>query len=242
MIREVFAILCSERMELGLVGELTIDFTQEIKRLSASGIAERIREVTNSLSPRVDEEAEWGTIHLKPVEVSQEFERTRLYSPEFLEKVFGTDLELDGFDGICVVAANDSSPEVDRAELPLLLKWTSNSPAAQQSKMQTIKNLWIEAVDQIPTGEAGLIYLAYEEGHRPSLADARTEGIRDFVENMYFKRRAISIPMTVISRLYPNVALEGRPDFIESTIPLARGGWDNFKYWTQEMPTRVFTF
>ena len=169
-------------------------------------------------------------------------ERTRLYSPEFLEKVFGTDLELDEFDGICVVAANDSSPEVDRAELPLLLKWTSNSPAAQQSKMQTIKNLWIEAVDQIPTGEAGLIYLAYKEGHRPSLADARTEGIRDFVENMYFKRRAISIPMTVISRLYPNVVLEGRPDFIESTIPLARGGWDNFKYWTQEMPTRVFTF
>ena len=242
VIREVFAILCSERMELGLVGELTIDFTQELKRLSASGIAERIREVTNSLSPRVDEEAEWGTIHLKPVEVSQEFERTRLYSPEFLEKVFGTDLELDEFDGICVVAANDSSPEVDRAELPLLLKWTSDSPAAQQSKMQTIKNLWIEAVDQIPTGEAGLIYLAYEEGHRPSLADARTEGIRDFVENMYFKRRAISIPMTVISRLYPNVVLEGRPDFIESTIPLARGGWDNFKYWTQEMPTRVFTF
>ena len=242
VIREVFALLCSERIELGLVGELTIDFTQEIKDLSASGIVERIRKATNSLSPYVNEEAEWGTIHLRPVEVSQEFERTRLYSPEFLEKVFGTDLESDEFDGICVVAANDGFPEVDRAELPLLLKWTSNSLTAQQSKMQTIRNLWIEAVDQIPADEAGLIYLAYEEGHRPSLADARTNGIREFVGNMYFKRPEISIPMTVISRLYPNVVLEGRPDFIESTIPLASGGWNNFNYWTQKMPTRVFTF
>lgn len=179
MIREVFAILCSERMELGLVGELTIDFTQELKRLSASGIAERIREVTNSLSPRVDEEAEWGTIHLKPVEVSQEFERTRLYSPEFLEKVFGTDLELDEFDGICVVAANDSSPEVDRAELPLLLKWTSDSPAAQQSKMQTIKNLWIEALTKYPPARRASFTWPTRRGtgHRWPMPGPRAFGI-----------------------------------------------------------------
>ena len=239
--REVFARLCADRKELGLVGELAIEFKQEIIGLPAAGIVESVRDITNSLSPYADKETGWGTLHLRPVAVSQEFERTRLYSPEFLERVFGTDLELDEFDGICGVAANDRFPEVERAELPFLLKWASNSPAALQGKLQTIKTLWIEAVNQIPTGEMGLIYLAYEEGHRPLLADARTDAIRELATTIYFKRQAIAVPMTVISRLYPNVVLEGRPDFIESTIPLAEGEWDNYKFWTQEMPTRVFT-
>ena len=148
---------------------------------------------------------------------------------------------MDEFDGICAVAANDSYPEVERAEFPFLLKWTSNSPTALERKLQTIKSLWVEAVDQIPTGEAGLIYLAYEEGHRPSLADVRTDAIRDLTKTIYFERRAISIPMTVISRLFPNVIYEGRPDFIESSIPLVEGEKDSYDFWAQEMPTRLFT-
>ena len=164
IIRDVFALLCAERKKLGLVGELAIDFTHEIVDLSADGIVENIRDVTDSLSPYAVKETEWGTIDLRPVEVSQEIERTRLYSPDFLKKVFGIDLEMDEFDGICVIAANDSYPEVERAELPFLLRWTSNSPAALERKLQTIKSLWVEAANQIPTGEVGLIYLAYEEG------------------------------------------------------------------------------
>ena len=232
VMREVFALLCAGRKELGVVGELAIDFKQEVIGIPAADIVEGIRDLTDSLFPYADKETKWGTIYLRPVAVSQEFERTRLYSPEFLARVFGTDLELDEFDGICAVVENARSPEVERAELPFLLKWTSNSPAALQRKLQTIKNLWIQAVDQIPTEEAGLIYLAYEEGHRPSLADARTDAIREHVNTIYFKRQAIAVPMTVISRLYPNVVLEGRPDFIESTIPLAEGGWDNYSFWT----------
>ena len=242
IMRRVFDTVCAERKKLGLVGELAIDFKQEISGLSASNIVEDVRGIANSLSPYASKEAEWGTIHLRPVEVSQEFERTRLYSPEFLGKVFGTDLEMDEFDGICAVAENNSYPEVERAELPFLLKWTSSSTAALARKLQTIRNLWVEAVDQIPTGEMGLIYLAYEEGHRPSLADARTDAVRELATTVYFKGRPIVVAMTVISRLFPNVTHEGRPDFIESTIPLAGGGWDNYNYWTQEMPTRVFTF
>lgn len=149
---------------------------------------------------------------------------------------------MDEFDGICAVVANAHCPVVERAELPLLLKWTSDSPAALGRKLQTVKSLWIQAMDQVPTGEMGLIYLAYEEGHRPSLADARTDAIRELASTIYFKRRLIAVPVTVISRLIPNVVLEGRPDFIENTIPLTEGGWDNFNFWIREMPTRVFAF
>ena len=241
VIRKVFAILCDEQEKLGLVGELAIDFEQEMINLPVSGIVESIRDITKSLSPYGAKETEWGAVHLKPVAVSQEFEHTCLYSPEFLERVFQINLELDEFDGICAVARNNRFPEVDRAELPFLMKWRSNSKAATEKKLQTIKYLWIQAVDQIPTGEAGLIYLAYEEGYRPLLADARTDAIRRLADTIYFKRRGIVIPMTLISRLFPNVILEGRPDLIESTIPLVQGDKDNYDFWTEEMPTRVFT-
>ena len=239
-IREVFSILCAEREELGLVGELAIDFEQELVNLPAASIVQSIRDMTRTLSPYAAEETEWGSIHLKATTVSTDFEPTRLYSPEFLHWVFGIDLELDDFDGICAIAKNSQFPVVDRAELPFLMKWTSNSEAARDRKLQTVRNMWIEAVDQIPTGEAGLIYLAYEEGHRPVLADARTDALRALVNDIYFKRRAIAVPMTVVSRLLPNIVLEGRPDLIESTIPLVDGEQNEFDFWTGEMPTRVF--
>ena len=240
VMREVFALLCAERRELGLIGELAITFNKEMINLSPTSIVEVVRNVTNSLSPYAHKDAEWGSVHLEPVDVSYEFDPTRLYSPDYLARVFGTNLELDEFDGICAVADNARFPVVERAELPFLLKWTSDSSVAKQRKMRTVKSLWIQAVNQIPTGEMGLIYLAYEEGHRPSLADARTDAIRQLASTIYFKRRAIAIPMTVISRLYPNVVREGRPDFIESAIPCVEGEWDSFNFWLQEMPTRVF--
>ena len=241
VIREVFAALSTEREELGLAGELSIDFRQEILHLPVAGIVQSIREMTKTLSPYATKETEWGTIQLKPVTVSKDIEATLLYSPQYLDSVFGIDLELDDFDGICAVDSNSRFPEVNRTDLPFLMKWTSNSEAAKERKLQTVLNLLVEAADQIPTGEAGLIYVAYEEGHRPSLADARTDAIRNMVETIYFKRRAISVPMTLISRLFPNIVLDGHPDLIESSIPLVQGDKENYDYWTQEMPTLVFT-
>ena len=73
------------------------------------------------------------------------------------------------------------------------------------------------------------------------MADARTDAIRDLVESIYFKRRAICVPMTVISRIYPNAVREGRPDLIENAIPLVDGDEDDYDYWSQKMPTLIFT-
>ena len=78
VMKEVFALLRAQRRELGLVGELTIDFKQEIIGFPAAGIVECIRDITNSLSPYAAKETEWGTIQLRPVDVSQE---VRTHSP-----------------------------------------------------------------------------------------------------------------------------------------------------------------
>ena len=241
IVRELFAILSTERVKLGLMGELTIDFREELVNLHAGGIAQDIRDMTKSLSPYGAQQTEWGTIGLKPVDTLSEFEPTPLYSPKYLEEVFGINLESDDFDGICVVARNDSSPIVGFAELPLLMKWSSNSKAAIKRKLQTVKSLWLEAVNQIPTGESGFIYLAYEEGHRPQLADERTDTLCDLATNIYFKRRAITVPMTIISRLIPNIISGGSPDLIENAILLVEGDRDNHAFFTSKFPTRVFT-
>ena len=139
--REVFALICAERKELGLVGELAITFRKEMIKLSPAEIIGAVRDCTNSLSPYAERETEWGSVRLRPVAVSQEFEPTRLYSPDCLKRVFDTDLELDEFDGICAVAANAHSPVVERAELPLLLKWTAGErfpgcPATENANRQ----------------------------------------------------------------------------------------------------------
>ena len=65
VMREVFARLCAERKELGLVGELSIEFKREVIGLPAAGIVESVRDITNSLSPYGAKEADWGTIHLR---------------------------------------------------------------------------------------------------------------------------------------------------------------------------------
>ena len=75
-----------------------------------------------------------GTVNLNPADVL----------------LFRDSLELGEFDGICAVSKNNQTPVVDRAELPFIMTWTSNSEAAKERKMQTIRTLWIEAVDQIP--------------------------------------------------------------------------------------------
>ena len=86
-IRELFATLCAQKEELALAGELAIDFRREIVDLPVNEIVQAIRAMTKSLSLYNTKETEWGSIHLKPVEVSMNFEPTRLYSPEYLERV-----------------------------------------------------------------------------------------------------------------------------------------------------------
>ena len=79
--------------KLGLIGELIIDFKQEMVNLPVAEIVQDVRDITKSLSLYATKEIEWGTIALRPVSISTTFESTRPYSPDFLENVFGVDLE-----------------------------------------------------------------------------------------------------------------------------------------------------
>ena len=125
-----------------------------------------------------------------------------------------------------------------KAELPFCLKWRQADPRCIDRKARSIVSLLAEAWEQIPTGEGGLIYVAFEDSLRPSVADRRTERIIELAGTLYFKQRR-AVPMRiVVNRLYPQPMDDGMPDLIESSIPLSVEQEDSLSAF---LPTSVYT-
>jgi hypothetical protein len=70
-------------------------------------------------------------------------------------------------------------------------------------------------------------------GGRPPIADARTRHILKTMEGSWH-HWFVRIPVTVISRLYPRPANEGRPDALPGS---AKGQ----EHWLTHLPWTVFT-
>jgi hypothetical protein len=101
----------------------------------------------------------------------------------------------------------------------------------------TDTSLWARAVQQIPDGEISFVYIAYPEGGRPVVADARTQYIIKSMEESWH-RWSVRVPVTVIDRLYPRSLGGGAPDLIESSLPGASKGKE---FWLTMFPSLVFT-
>jgi hypothetical protein len=122
--------------------------------------------------------------------------------------------------------------------MPLCLKWRSDSEEALTKKARGVTSLWADALKQIPDGEMGFIYIAYPEGARPALADARTRDILNGATESWWHRWSVRVPVTVVSRLYARSLGHGCPDLIESAIPGASEGCEVF---LTKLPYLVFT-
>ena len=120
---------------------------------------------------------------------------------------------------------------------PLCLKWRSESEEALLKKARGIKSLWADAIKQIPDGEVGFIYVAYPEGARAPVADARTRQIIKEL-NEVWHRWSVRVPATVVSRLYSRALGAGYPDLIENVLLAATQGEE---HWLTKLPQRVFT-
>ena len=134
--------------------------------------------------------------------------KTRLYSPEYLEHVFSWSAAQDDWDGLLCEVEPPGRIDVTTYTLPMCLKWRSESAEALTKKARGVTSLWADAVKQIPDGELGFVYIAYPEGSRPTLADARTRYILD-AAGQFWHRWSVRVPVTVISRLYAR-SLEAR--------------------------------
>jgi hypothetical protein len=177
----------------------------------------------------------WGGLSFRTLPYTLDLSRTRLFSPDYLHKVFGwrDAAEWDGLS--CEVDAADSI-FVRRVKGPRCLKWVSRSPTAILKKSRGVTTLWGRATQQISGGDLGFVYIAYPEGGRSIVADARTREIREACSR-WFHRWSILVGATLVNRLYPRALGIGMPDLIESTMPIVE---EHSEHLLGSMPSCVF--
>jgi hypothetical protein len=237
---DVFQILRSDPRSQRLVGDLRLVFSKDIDAVPTQDIVRDATDCLRKIDPYGSLETDWGTLDFVSLEVSSLLEHeTSLYSPYFLENVFGWNTQTTNYDGLCAIVKNDASRMTGRGELPFSLRWRAEATSAIERKARCVTSLLAEAVSQIPVGEGGFIYISYDDFHRAEVADRRTSRILQMARGFQIRERGVRPPMMiVISRLFPNSLGEGKPDLIESCLPLTT---EKENRWGGIMPGRVFT-
>jgi hypothetical protein len=143
--------------------------------------------------------------------------RTRMYSPNLLQAVFDWNSDIADFDGIICHVANAQEPVVDSVERPVGLIWSNLSERALQKRSWGPMSTINDALEQIPSGDFGIVYVAYQEGARAQMADQRLSDLSGWLKDMSH-RDDIRVPVCKVVRLYPRTLNDGGADLIESTV------------------------
>jgi hypothetical protein len=127
----------------------------------------------------------WGSFRIRRLPYFDTIPRTRLYSPDFISCVFGWHVLENEWDGLFCEVESPTKIMVNSYRMPLCLKWRSETEEALTKRSRGIGSLWTNAIKQIPPGEIGFIYIAYPEGGRPAIANARTRHILKTMEESW---------------------------------------------------------
>jgi len=216
---------------------LEVEFVEEIASVTFDVFTRAVQETIEQSRRRTPElQTSWGKIHIVSLPPSVDIPETKLYSPEMLRSVFGWSEEMLDWDGLVCEVTNPSGLIISRAFQPTCLKWRSVSPSVTAKRARGITSLYGSAVQQIPPGEMGIIYIAYPEFARAEVADART---RDILESDWYHSPHIRVPLVFVTRLYPRPVSDGLPDLIENVLKLL-ASWAPEDI-VEEFPSRVFT-
>ncbi len=128
---------------------------------------------------------------------------------------------------------------VDEIQESVALLWTNTSDRAISKRSWGPTDIFGDATNQIPPGEFGMIYVAYQEGTREQIADLRTQNFMERIRE-WRHSASIRIPISVLIRLYPRPLNEGQPDLIENAVYLVSGEYGEPAL-TSEFPAAVFT-
>lgn len=160
----------------------------------------------------------WGKVAYQESPARIDLPRaTRLYSPNMLQAAFDWNSDLAEFDGLLCRVSNSREPVVDSADRPVALLWSNVSEQALKKRSWGPMSVLTEALDQVPAGDFGIVYVAYQEGAREEMADRRTFGFADWLKEVRH-RNEIRVPLCKLVRLYPRALGDGVPDLIENTI------------------------
>lgn len=222
--------------QAALHGALEVRFRVPINRVEPSSFIQPIRAVLNQTTDLEPIATIWGEFAYRRLPLVGTVPYTRLYSPDFLQRVFGWSPADNDWDGLLCEVEPPTHILVRGFRLPFCLKWRSESPEALTKKARGVTSLWARAARQIPAGEFGFIYIAYPEGQRGKLADART-GYIIASSKEFWHRWSVHIPVTIIGRLYARPLGVGVPDLIENSLLLVSPGEE---HWLADLPSLVF--
>lgn len=216
-----------------------VTFSQEVSQVLAEEFSAALTPLCESQEHDVEAETSWGTFRVRRLPNIFELAETRVFSPYFLETVFDWNHVESDWDGLLCQISPTNAAWVNKVSWPRGMKWRCNADASLLKKARGLTSLWADAVQQIPAGEMGCVYIAYTEGMRSELADARTQHLLDSVQTKaLYHRASVSVPLTVINRLYPQALGNGGVELIESVIPMTLDGHD---FMVGDWPGRVFT-
>ena len=223
--------------ESGTHGSIEASFTVPVTSVPSGEFREAVVTALEARRPEDGISAKWGSVAFNPLPYRRTIFSSPLYSPNYLEQVFRWSPLQDQWDGLLCEVEPPPQITTELFTMPLCLKWRSESDIALIKKARGIMSLWGDAIKQIPDGDVGFVYIAYPEGSRPALADARTRHILDTMPKV-FHRWSVRVPATIVSRVYSRPLGDGRPDVIENVMLIAS---KEQEFWLKRLPTRIFT-
>jgi len=192
------------------------DFAGDIRALTPGAFSSAVEKLLASVTFATGTlELDWGVLRLVPLLPSLDFPETRLYSPLHLKTVFGWSEQETAWDGLICEVDDPGDLLVGRTNHPTGLKWRSSAVAFADKRARGIRPLYGAAVQQIPPGEMGIIYIAYPEFARADVADARTQHI---IDADWFHSIFVRAPLVLVNRLYPRPLGDGEPDLVENVL------------------------
>ena len=234
-VKSLFDAFLPEARKQDRYGSLEVTFLVEAKDVEPTTFLDAALAAVQTQDAVV--KAPWGNVVFRSLRYFSTVVPTRLYSADYLESAFRWQQQQKEWDGIYCDVEPPTEIIVGSFRSPLCMKWKCTNETAILKKSRGVSSLWNKAIKQVPPGEIGFVYIAYPEGPREEIADARTTHILETMADAWHTWY-IRVPVTVISRLYPRALHEGRPDLIENSLPGAAKGQE---HWLTEMPWMIFT-
>jgi hypothetical protein len=222
-----------------LPGVVALRLSSAFDRVTASDFedaAKRIRSAGGSLKSVA---YQWGAVTFTPSPRRVKLESTPLYSPYFLATVFGWDTDLPRADGIVCQVRSPRTFLVDEAREPFAITWNQDDTATRRRRVRGPVGKLGEAMQQVPLGEAAVIYLCYQEVDREEIADERMAVIKERLHEWELDR-PIHVPVVMVSRLVPRGVGHGAPDLIETGVRFTSQTMGD-PAWLGYFPTAVVT-
>jgi len=239
LMRELFLALEVEAKGKGLTGRFELLLSVEANLMPASEIVARLISQRLAAHPERHTEYAWGRVAFVSLPKRIDMPPTRIYSPHMLRAVFDWNTDLPEWDGLVCRVNGGGGFELDRVSYPIGLVWRNTTPKAVQKRAWSPTDLFGDATNQITPGEFGIIYLAYNEGSRATVADERLERFFNKM-NTWEHAASIRIPISFLVRLYPRPLDHGAPDLIESTIRLYSGAYGDPRLF-EDFPNSIYT-